>query len=75
MNSIGPTFIMVVSGIVGLAIVAVIVSRNAQTPAVLQSAGSALASVIGAAVGPVSNSGSGGAFGSNNIGGSLSAIA
>jgi hypothetical protein len=50
----GP-IVAVITGIVGLAIVAVIVSRNAQTPAVLQSGGSALASVIGAAVAPVTS--------------------
>lgn len=43
--------------IVGVAIVAVLVSRNAQTSAVINSAGSALASVLKAATGPVSNSG------------------
>jgi hypothetical protein len=47
----------IVSGIIGLAIVAVIVSRNAQTSNVLQATGSALATVIGAAVSPVSNNG------------------
>jgi hypothetical protein len=53
MNSIGPTLITVVAGILTLAMVAVIVSKNAQTAAVLQGAGSALSSVIGMAVGPV----------------------
>jgi len=53
MNSIGPTLITVVAGILTLAMVAVIVSKNAQTSTVLQGAGTALSSVIGAAVGPV----------------------
>ena len=57
MGDIGPTFIAVVAGVIGLAIVAVIVSKNAATPAVLQGAGSALAGVIGAAVAPVVSSG------------------
>jgi len=63
MNSIGPTFVIVVGGVITLAMIAVVVSKNANTPAVFTGAGSALASVIAAAVAPVS-SGSGGTFGS-----------
>jgi hypothetical protein len=40
--------------IVGLAIVAVLVSRNAQTGSVITSAGNAFSGAIGAAVAPVS---------------------
>lgn len=40
--------------IVGLAIVSVVLSKNAQTPQVLQAGGSAFSSIIGAAVQPVS---------------------
>ena len=54
MNSIGPNVIIVVSGIIGLAMVAVLVSQKAQTSSVLTGAGTALSSVIGAAVAPVS---------------------
>jgi hypothetical protein len=69
MNSIGPVFISVVGGIIGLAIVAVLVSRNAQTPAVMQGIGDALSKVIGAAVAPVtSNSTSFGSSGLNTLG-------
>jgi len=57
MNNFGPTLIAVIGGIITLAIVAVVVSKNAQTPAVLQGAGAALSSIIGAAVAPVSSSG------------------
>jgi hypothetical protein len=57
MGNIGPTLITVIAGIVGLAALAVAVSKNAQTPAVLTGAGTALSSVITAAVGPVANSG------------------
>lgn len=45
--------------IVGIAILAVLVSRNAQTPAVIGSAGQAFAGAIGAAVSPVSGMGMG----------------
>ena len=58
MNSV----ITIIGGLVGLAVVAVIVSKNAQTPAVLTGAGQALSSVIAAAVSPVSSS-SGTSFG------------
>jgi PRD1 phage membrane DNA delivery len=53
MGAIGPGIIAAVSSVILLAIVAVVVSKNAQTPQVIQSGGSALASVIGAAVAPV----------------------
>lgn len=43
--------------IVSLAMLAVIVSKNAQTPAVIQSAGNALGADITAAVSPVSGGG------------------
>ena len=70
MNSIGPMFITVTGGIIGLAMVAVLVAQKAQTSTVIQGAGTALSSVIGAAVAPVTGSGTGGAFGSTtSIGG------
>jgi hypothetical protein len=50
-------FMAMVGGFITLAILAVIVSRNAQTPAVVQSTGGALATVINAAVSPVTNGG------------------
>jgi PRD1 phage membrane DNA delivery len=44
----------IVAAVIGLAIVSVIVGKNAQTAGVIQAGGSALSSVIGAAVAPVS---------------------
>lgn len=44
----------IVVSIIGLAIVAVLVSKRANTAAVLGTAGASLANVIGAAVAPVS---------------------
>jgi hypothetical protein len=67
MGSIGPGIIAAIAGVIGLAIVAVIVSKNAQTPQVVQAGGSALASVIGAAVQPVTQSTSN-VFGSTSSG-------
>lgn len=58
MNSIGPTLITVLGGIITLAIVAVIVAQKAQTSQVIQGAGTALSGVIKAAVQPVVSSGS-----------------
>ncbi len=55
MNDIGPTFITIVTAVIGLAMLAVIVSRRAQTPQVVSAGGAALAQVIGAAVSPLGN--------------------
>lgn len=68
MNNAIPAVLAIITGIIGIAIIAVIVSRNSQTPSVLQSAGQALASVISAAVSPVTGSGGGGAFGNTGTG-------
>lgn len=54
MNNITGSIVTVLTAIVGVAILAVIVSKNAQTTQVVQSAGSAFASIIKAATGPVS---------------------
>jgi len=53
MDKVGPTLIAIVTGVIGLAIVAVIVSQRAQTSTVISSSGSALSSIIGAAVAPL----------------------
>lgn len=53
MDEAGKGIIAIVTGIIGLAIAAVIVGAKAQTPAVIQAGGSALSSVIAAAVQPV----------------------
>lgn len=44
----------VLVAVVGIAIVAVIVSKQSQTPTLLKSAGNAFADIISSAVGPVS---------------------
>lgn len=72
MNDVGPTIITIITSVIGLAMLAVVLSQKANTSTVIQSSGSALASVIGAAVSPL-GSGNAGAtsFSStgNNIGG------
>jgi hypothetical protein len=70
MNNIGPTFVIVVGGVISLAMVAVVVSKNAQTATVIQGAGSALSSIIGAAVQPVSGT-AGSTFGSTTATGGV----
>jgi hypothetical protein len=69
MNSIGPTLITVVGGVITLAMVAVLVGQKAQTSSVLQGAGTALSQVIGAAVAPVSATGN--TFGSTTTTGGV----
>lgn len=48
----------VLAAVIGLAIIAVIVSKQAQTPQVLTAGGTALSSVVQAAVSPVTASSS-----------------
>ena len=58
MGKIGDGIIGVLVAVVGLAIVAVVVSKNANTASVVTSAGNAFSSIIAAATGPVAQSGS-----------------
>lgn len=53
-GGIGAGTVAVLGAIITLAIVAVVLSKNAQTSQVLQSGGTALSSIINAAVQPVS---------------------
>ena len=48
--------VTVLTAIVGVAIIAVLVSKGAQTPAVLQAGGQSFAAALGAAVAPVTGS-------------------
>jgi PRD1 phage membrane DNA delivery len=53
----GDSIITILTAIVGLAVIAVLVSKQAQTGSVLTAGGNAFSSVIKAAVAPVSGSG------------------
>jgi hypothetical protein len=64
MNSLVSGIITIAVAIVGVAIVATLVSRNAQTPQVISSAGNAFAQALAAATGPVTGGG-----GIGNMGG------
>jgi hypothetical protein len=78
-GGVGAGALAVIGGIITLAVIAVVVSKQAQAPQVIQAGGSALAAVIGAAVQPVTGSGSnsygsvgqgiGGLSGLGNLGG------
>lgn len=68
MNNIMKEIGVIAAGIIGLAIVAVLVSQRAQTGNVITSAGRAFSGAIGAAVSPVTGSSSVGSFGTGNFG-------
>jgi hypothetical protein len=70
-NEIGPTAITILTSIVGLAMLAVIVSRRAQTGQVIQAGGTALSNVIAAAVAPLSG---GSNYGATNFGSAASVV-
>jgi hypothetical protein len=53
MHDVTATILGIVGLLAAVAIVSVLVSRKAQTPAVIQSAGSALGNDLGVAVSPV----------------------
>jgi len=56
MNDLTSAILAIVSGAFALAIISVLVSRQSQTPNVIQASGSALSGVIAAAVNPVTQS-------------------
>jgi hypothetical protein len=66
-DSLATSIVTVLMGIIGVAIIAVLVSRNAQTPQVLQSGGSAFSGVLGAALSPIT----GGSYTGGGAGGGL----
>lgn len=56
MSSLTEALVTIATAIVGLAIVATLVSRNAQTPQVIQASGSAFSNALGVAESPVTGS-------------------
>lgn len=62
MNSLWSGVVTIAVAIVGVAIVATLVSKNAQTPQVLKAAGGAFSQALSAATGPVSSGFGGGSF-------------
>lgn len=57
MNNLVDGAVSIATAIVGVALLAVLVSRNAQTPQVITSLGNAFSGGIGAAVSPVTGGG------------------
>ena len=64
-NQLVTSVVTVATAIIGVAIIAVLVSKNANTSGVIQSAGSAFGGVLGVAESPVT--GSGGGLGLNSF--------
>ena len=56
MNALTEAAVTIATAIVGLAIVAILVSRKSQTPAVIQASGSAFGNALGVAESPVTGS-------------------
>lgn len=56
----------IATAIIGVAILAVLVSKNAQTPAVIKAAGNAFSGALNAATGPVTGGATSG-FGGGSI--------
>jgi hypothetical protein len=63
MNSIWSGIVTILVAIIGVAIVAVLVSKNANTSGVIKSGGSAFAQMLGAAEAPVTGGAMGGSMG------------
>ncbi|HNB00953.1 MAG TPA: hypothetical protein PLK61_04045 [Nitrosomonas sp.] len=59
MDQLFTSLVSIATAITGVAIVAVLVSRNSQTPDVIDSAGRAFSNALGVAVSPVSGGGLG----------------
>lgn len=59
MSALTEAFVTIGMGIIGVAILSVLVSRKAQTPAVIQSAASGFGNVLGVAESPVTGAGYG----------------
>lgn len=57
MNDIGTSIVTVLLAIIGVAIIAVLVSGSAQTSKVLSAGGSAFSGILGSALSPVTGSG------------------
>ncbi len=69
MNNITESVVTILTAIIGVAILAVLVSRNSNTSGVLSSAGDAFSNVLGVAVSPVTGNSFGGGFSLPNLGG------
>jgi len=53
MNNVLEPLVTIAAGVIGVAIIAVLVSKNAQTSSVIGATGSAFSNVLSAATGPI----------------------
>jgi len=67
-NEAGRAILAIVSSIVGLAIISVILSQQAQTGSIISASGTALSGVISAATAPVSGASNTGAIAGSFLG-------
>ena len=67
MSEIGSAITSIIMAVIGVAIIAVLVSSKAQTGSVLQAGGTAISSVLGSALSPVTGSSGVGNLASNLI--------
>lgn len=56
-DAIGSALVSIIMAVIGVAIIAVLVSKSAQTANVVSAGGTALSNVLGAALSPVTGSG------------------
>lgn len=62
-DAITSSIVSIIMAVIGVAIIAVLVSKQAQTSQVLQAGGSAFSGILGAALSPVTGSGAGSVIG------------
>lgn len=67
MEAFGNALTSIIMAVIGVAIIAVLVSQRSQTAQVLTAGGSAFSGVLGAALSPVTGSGSGISIGGQRI--------
>lgn len=68
MNQLTEALVTIMTAIIGVAILSVIVSKNAQTPQVLQAFGQSFSNLLSAATGPVTGKAATPNVGSNSLG-------
>lgn len=60
LDSVGTAVVSILMAVIGVAIIAVLVSSNAQTANVLKAGGNAFSGILGSALSPVTGTGIGG---------------
>jgi hypothetical protein len=70
-DSFATSITTVLMALIGVAIIATLVSRQAQTGQVLQAGGTAFSNVLGAALSPITGSGLGGFTGPGGMAGNM----